>query len=324
MRKPILCLFLLFLSANSFLAVAQKRVSMMTAYEEDHEKGRAKQKILQKTYTKEGKLLEEYDYQSEFYQSYAYNAVGKVVKHIIRAAEIEETLVINYMPDMIVRTKTDAVNAVEEKETFLLDNTGKVVERMTNNTRDIYHFNEFDSVYEITTVATGALGRKKRTFIEFDKNLKKPLFRADYDYNEQLIFEKTIRYNSRGAVTEDSERDFRFNIFKLNNYTYDESGRLTVHEFSDYKQGEHQITTYTYFPDNQISQTSQVKVLNNEGKLTEFTTFEYRSGIRYKSTTYKGSEKLVILYDSLGYKTSEITYDGDRLVRTLTYEYKYF
>lgn len=324
MKKPISILLIFLLLSPAVFAQTQKRVSQVTAWLQDHEKNRPKQKISLKTFNREGLLLEEYDYENEFYQSYAYNAQGKILKHIVRSADIEETVTYSYMSDMTVRIKNDAVTNSEEKITWMLDANGRVIERITNEAREIYRFNEFDSLYEIQALALGGYGRKKRTFIDYDRTLRKRVLQADYDYNDQLVFERRIKYNNRGAITEESERDFRFNIFKLNTYTYDESGRLTVHEFSDFGKKEHQILTYTYFPDSQISQISKVTVSNDEGKLSEFTTFEYRSGIRFKSTTYRGNEKVITLFDNLGYKLSETTYDSDRLVRTITYEYKYF
>lgn len=313
---------LVFLASFAF---AQK-VSSVTGSVKNFEKNGSKEKAFQKSYTLDGLPLEEYDYANEFYQSYAYNAQGKISKHVVRAIDAEKTTYFTYLPDMIVESKTDHLEEDEEKITTYLDKSGKISEKVTLNKREVYTYNEFDSLIGIQTYAgSGKTAKKtKRTFIEYDKVHQKRIFRADYDVNDKIVYEHKIKYNAKGQILEESERDFKFNIYKLNVLTYDENGRLTVNEFSDFKTDEHQVSTMTYFADGQICQISKVQVQNQEGKLLEYTSFEYQNGKKWRSTSYGAEKKIICYYNKFGHKISQDTYQGEQHLESLTLEYKYY
>lgn len=238
-----------------------------------------------------GELLSktEYDINGNIILSITYDSNGNISEHLVfsfnAAHLLEEELIFDD-------------EEIVEKRRFDYDNNGKII-----NEKIYYQDNSFDTLFY--------------TYNASDQLIEKRLVNADDETESLLIFE----YH-KDKISNECEFDYNNELIYQKTYIYDDNDNLIKYSHFDALDDKTIQTIYEYDENK-----NRIKTLNydNTGKLTTRSSYkfnEHKQIIMLIEDTTLVSSKYQFEYDSNGniITQKEFTED-DELIATLTFEY---
>jgi YD repeat-containing protein len=286
--------------------------------------GQEAKPYFEKVYNKRGNLVRDIDHLQQIYSEYVYDAAGRVMSAKLDEMGVKSVTTYSYAPEYVTITQNDLTFGETRTLHKYLRPDGKVREIVSPKTREVFAYNEKDSLAGETyyVMKDGAMQLKYKRVIHYDEQGRRT-GRTHYDASGKEIYYVRRHFDEMGRLVEHEERDLVHNIYKLEERSYDVHGRLTVVAESDFGNDVHYVTTYLYFPSGDLQKQLVTEERNGKVQLIKHIEHKYRNQQLWKVITQEGDRRTVDTYDG-EYKHFTEVFKENTLLSSISYTYSFF
>jgi len=286
--------------------------------------GEAAKPYFEKVYNKRGNLVKDVDHLQQIYSTYSYDPAGRVMSATLDEMGVKSVTTYSYAPEYVTITQNDLTFGETRTLHKYLRPDGRVKEIVSPKTREVFSYNELDSLAGETyyVMKDGQMQLKYKRVIHYNEEGRR-IGRTHYDASNKEIYYVQRHFDEMGRLVELEERDLVHNIYKLEERSYDVHGRLNVVSESDFGNNVFYITTYVYFPSGDLQKQLVTEERNGTVQLVKYVEHKYRNQQVWKVITREGDRRTVDTYDGQ-YKTFTEVFNGNELLSSISYTYSFF
>jgi hypothetical protein len=294
------------------------------------------EKISERKYDIEGRLLKDDDYKYHAHIVYAYDSLGRVV--LREGLEGEGSHRSSYVyEDGLTIEKYENINMPEVLITEIYYNQNKketerkMYDKDGLTARLVNTYDENEQIVGETHYSFGQddTGQIRKTFYQYDPTNKLLLNTISYNADESIAYQIRYQYNQDETLKEVKKEHFKYDTHQIKLYNYHANGTISSVIEQDLKSDKRKVYTYSYFPSGKMERESIVLEDESGVKLTYYKIYKYRSGSLWQIITYTGgsegqlnSKDIDIYNKSLLTRTK--TYLNDELIELIDYNYTFF
>lgn len=278
----------------------------------------------EKVYDKHGNLVKDTDHLQQIYSTYSYDPAGWIMSATLDEMGVKSVTTYSYAPEYITITQNDLTFGETLTLHKYLRPDGKVKEIVSPKTREVFSYDELDSLVGETyyLMKDNEMALKYKRVIHYNEKGRRT-GRTHYDASNKEIYYVQRHFDEMGRLVEHEERDLVYNIYKLEERSYDVHGRLNVVAESDFGNNVFYITTYVYFPSGDLQKQLVTEERNGNVQLVKHIEHKYRNQQIWKVITREGDRRTVDTYDGQ-HKTFTEVFNGNTLLSSITYTYSFF